>query len=1035
MNIPITRKITNTSLALLATSLSSPGVLLMTNQFDVNWDNHATIADAAAILAEVGAPVDDTYTGTLTFSVTVHIDALGGGNGSDGFTAFHYWLGETEKLGITAGWGSTNWGAFNYGAGTTEFDGGSGPVPLAVGAEESMVIMIDFVAGGDDTLTVSFRGEDNIYTGDYSFDSIRTRSGNNVADFTYMSMSVGDRDVDTDSDGMPDWWEAIHGLITGVNDSGLDPDVDDLTNLQEYENRTNPQVSDIGADPDGDGIDTPAEINGSANTAFGNESTDPTNPDSDGDGIWDGDETTGALNTFDGAATNPNEPDTDFDTYSDGFESSVGTNPNSAAGPFPTMYTQDFDTFANGTNNLADGSNLQSATGGGYVQDGRLRLSDYGVNNVRAAFRMPALPDAANGWSASFDVFLTHGLMDGNSPADGMSFAWGNLPATGFPNEAEEGWSGVDENISYLIDIYNANNYGDNQPDVGIFDNAQDGEGVLVETEGVVAAPGRGHRATVVCTWKPDPDNAGNSLVSFTTAGLETNAAFTDETSYVSGAAEHIFAIAARTGGSNETMEIDNLVIITGDADSDTDGLPDAWEIAKIGGLTETGTDNNDGDAWDNATELANGTDPALADTDGDLTNDDLDVNPTVADPDLDGIDDTEELSGNSNQYDGLPTLADNPDSDGDGLPDGGEMTGTANTYDGTPLDPNSDDSDGDGFTDPNELAALSDPNDEDSIPELPVPVLYYDFEGVTGNPGDTVPNLGTNGTAGTLQGTAGAIVQDPGAPAPGNVWQGNRVVGGVDGPNDRRIDVNLNTGDALLPFDGGNYTAMAWMRYDGQWGSDDHMVFGIPQNIWSQQIHFGIRDNDGGSGVNSLHMGTWNGDLGDRGTFTPGTWIHVTYVRGANEQGNIYLNGVATGGDALVGLFTAQGLAAPLAIGSAGGNIGNSAFNGAIDEVKIFNRRLSEPEIQILMAYPTSSGGIKIDSVTLNGGNLELSLSNIPDGDFHMEESQDLINFSPLDPAIDFDKNTAMPLLIPVNPAVDGKLFFQAFEGLTPAQ
>lgn len=61
--------------------------------------------------------------------------------------------------------------------------------------------------------------------------------------------------VDWDADGMPDDWEITHGLNPWVNDANLDSDGDGLTNLEEYE-----------------------------------RGTDPFNPDTDGDGILDGDE-------------------------------------------------------------------------------------------------------------------------------------------------------------------------------------------------------------------------------------------------------------------------------------------------------------------------------------------------------------------------------------------------------------------------------------------------------------------------------------------------------------------------------------------------------------------------------------------------------------------------------------------------------------------------------------------------------------------------------------------------------------------------
>ena len=83
---------------------------------------------------------------------------------------------------------------------------------------------------------------------------------------------------DTDGDGIPDWWELQSGLAPrDPGDAGKDPDNDGLANLQEYDT---------------------------------NWLLDPHNPDTDGDGISDGDEAKGGRNPSNpDDAGAPPEPD------------------------------------------------------------------------------------------------------------------------------------------------------------------------------------------------------------------------------------------------------------------------------------------------------------------------------------------------------------------------------------------------------------------------------------------------------------------------------------------------------------------------------------------------------------------------------------------------------------------------------------------------------------------------------------------------------------------------------------------------------
>lgn len=120
------------------------------------------------------------------------------------------------------------------------------------------------------------------------------------------------------------------------------------------------------------------------------------------------------------------------------------------------------------------------------------------------------------------------------------------------------------------------------------------------------------------------------------------------------------------------------------EADSDSDGLPDAWETLFFGDLSAEPDDDGDGDGLSNGREHEVGTNPIVADTDGD------------------GLEDGDEVD--THQSD--PSVG---DTDGDGLDDGAEVAA------GT--DPSKTDTDDDGFIDPVEIIVGTDPVDAGSKP------------------------------------------------------------------------------------------------------------------------------------------------------------------------------------------------------------------------------------------------------------------------------------------------------------------------------
>jgi hypothetical protein len=173
-------------------------------------------------------------------------------------------------------------------------------------------------------------------------------------------------------------------------------------------------------------------------------------------------------------------------------------------------------------------------------------------------------------------------------------------------------------------------------------------------------------------------------------------------------------------------------------ADTDTDGLDDAWEMLYFGDLDEIAGGDPDADNLNNAAEQAGGTNPANPDTDGDDIRDDVEastpgLNPLSADSDSDNIPDGVEdadhnglVAGDTNGdrilNNGETWTETDPtksDSDADTIPDGvedadhnGSIAGDSNTNrvlnsgeTWTETNPLSADSDGDGIGDASEDA------------------------------------------------------------------------------------------------------------------------------------------------------------------------------------------------------------------------------------------------------------------------------------------------------------------------------------------
>ena len=216
-------------------------------------------------------------------------------------------------------------------------------------------------------------------------------------------------------------------------------------------------------------------------------------------------------------------------------------------------YASSFD-FADGTTDLGDGSTISSdnAAAPASVQGGALRMTTAENGGGGAAYVLPPNFDGTGGWTMSFDFVVEH--TGGNTPADGFSVNYGAIPgADNYGAPAEEGY-GVDvAHVSYQVDTW-------------LWDSPEQDAGTAVAVNGEGQSytratgddanfkPNERVEASAILTWDPEKG------ASFVTTGLRVNAdhiniptdAFTAE-------AGHGFSFLARTGGHNETVEIDNI--------------------------------------------------------------------------------------------------------------------------------------------------------------------------------------------------------------------------------------------------------------------------------------------------------------------------------------------------------------------------------------------------------------------------------------------------------------------------------------------
>ena len=313
---------------------------------------------------------------------------------------------------------------------------------------------------------------------------------------------------------------------------------------------------DLSQGPDDD-FDNDRITNG-AELAIG---LDPANPDSDGDGINDGEElcaypftdpgsadTDGdGINDFDEMwvyGTSPVDNDSDNDGLLDGWEVANGC-----------LYFQNFDGFAADTTDVGDGSIIRdNGVGSAKTVGDALQLTQDGVGSANAEFRAPVVAGLGGGFTVSFDYALSGG---GNRPADGFSVNLGAIA----DDKGLVGEEGHGAGLAVEFDTWD--NEGEGAANgIGI-DVSIDGGDVATAREAAGADPTNnafyvfdGSVHSVDITYASVDDSNGTVTVAVDDIVVHDAV----EVAWVPADTDRL-AFAARTGGATETLLLDNVCI------------------------------------------------------------------------------------------------------------------------------------------------------------------------------------------------------------------------------------------------------------------------------------------------------------------------------------------------------------------------------------------------------------------------------------------------------------------------------------------
>ena len=594
------------------------------------------------------------------------------------------------------------------------------PVKATDGAEVAVDGLPEFLKYNPDTNAIEGEVPADAELKSYDIKVKATKDGKNASD--EFKLTVTERmieDPDTDGDGIPDSQdpdidgdgvnnsdEKAAGTDPynpdtdgdGVNDGDEDTDGDGKPNKDE----SNPNEDKI-TDKDGDGIPDIIDRDdedGPKGDKDGDGIINEEDPDADGDGVSNDDEKEAGLD--------PLNPDTDGDGVNDGDEDTDGDGKkNRDESEVPEGPVKDEDGDGLGDTGVTDKD----------PEDGKADITDGPLTNDTDK---DGIPDAVDPDIDGDGVNNTDEKVAGTDPynpdTDGDGVNDGDEDADGDgKTNAEESDPTVDES---------KDSDGDGIPDIIDKDDEdgpkgdKDGDGIINEEDPDADGDGVSNddeKAAGLNPLNPDTDGDGvNDGDEDTDGDGKKNR---DESEVPEGKVEDKDGDGLGDTGITDKNNngVADLVDKPGKKPSNP-SYPDypSWPIDP----NKPGEDDKPGDK-----------DPKDKDTDGDGLTDEqekeLGTDPNKADTDGDGINDGDEVDGSKNPFDkdgnkvkpgekGAPTDPKKADTDGDGTNDGDEVTGSKNN--GKPTDPNNPDSKPE--KDPNGSSKLPDWNGSSNLSE-----------------------------------------------------------------------------------------------------------------------------------------------------------------------------------------------------------------------------------------------------------------------------------------------------------------------------